>query len=124
MTKNEPVSLDDCKWLASIGLPQGDMEHGDKYWQKNCRGEWHYWIYPDHELFDMGEYYLIPSLEDLMAFAKTVTKSSQYEDWLIEPQESGNWLVYLYPDKDHDGGTWADPDPKQAMIALLRKVVT
>lgn len=107
------LSFERCEKLAGWGLPQ-ELEAGDRYWGfNNDRGRWTWRTYRDEEL--PSEYYKIPTLEELMDFARTFD-----EEWCLRPQQYSNrepgWRLTRPPDF-----WWDDDDPKQVAYKLIEK---
>lgn len=107
------LSLEKCKKLEAWGMPQEIVE-GDKFWYINRDDEASMHFARENELLP-AKYYLIPSLETLMAFAKTVTGR-----WVLYPTDDG-WECDLF-ENYVDNELFESPDPKLAVIELLRKV--
>ena len=100
------LSLDDCKWLASLGMTQGD---NGMYWTEGYQ-------VPSNRRLKSKVQYRIPSLTELSYFANTrfgIKTTVAFED--------GNCVAYDWPEDAWNTATKA-PDPESAVYALIAKL--
>ena len=135
---SDHLSLEDCKWLAEIGLPRTMVEGDFGYGKELRRGDWCYFkgfhgkefrlmLISEDVSFCVGDkYYRIPTLEDLMELAKTFSphefiKVSVHSDTHGECYAEMNIQTGNNPMRIHTGYGGC-PTPTEAIIKLLRKV--
>ena len=128
------LTLEECKGLADRGLPQ-ELKTGDRF---RCKSflkaqlagaigdefDWYVgWVCAGRGPGGIAqsrpnayrEYYKIPSLEELMEFAKTLG-----ECWYIAPCPNG-WVITHMTETGMFIEELTDPAPKQAAYKLIEK---
>ncbi len=112
------LPLEQCQGLAAWGMPQG-IKPGDWYWEKHIKeafaGRICLCTDPDEKI--VWEYFKIPSLAELMEFAKTLDGG-----WTFSPDRLGWCAGKIFHENAVPTG-YVDSNPKLAVYQLIEKLM-
>ena len=110
------LTLDHAKNLAKWGLPQGARFTKGRYWF-HVHGAQTFVVGSSMDALapSVDEAYRIPSLEELMDFAKTLSLT-----WLVKPSPDG-WRVTRAAEGVCKLSSWTDPSLFDVVYELIER---